>query len=90
MAENTYALINNGVVQQLLATDQDISTLFAPGLNWVAVANPAGVMPGYLYDGTNFSAPTPPSAATSGVTLAQLQAQLAALQTAIAAFAPVH
>ncbi len=90
MTEQTYALINNGVVQQLLTTDQNISTLFAPGLEWVLMANPAGVVPGYLYDGTNFTAPTPPTVTVASVSLAELQAQLASIQVAIAALSAAH
>lgn len=87
MGEHTYALITNGVVQQLLTTEQDISALFAPGLRWVLVANPTGSCPGCLYDGTNFTAPIPPNASASTVTLAELQEEIVTLQRAIAAFA---
>ena len=90
MAEQTYALIVNGVVQQLLSTDQDIANLFAAGLQWVPVANPAGVAAGDLFDGTNFTAPAAPVAPAPVVTLADLEAQLASLQTAIAALSAGH
>lgn len=85
MTAQTYALINNGVVQQVLTTDQDISTLFAPGLQWVPVSSATVASPGYLYDGSNFTAPAPLAAAATTPTLATLQAQLAALQAALSA-----
>ena len=90
MTERTYALIASGVVQQLLVTNEDISTMFAPGLRWVLIADPAGVSPGYHFDGTNFTAAVPPAAPASIVSLAQLQAEVAALQGAIAALMATH
>ena len=88
MKEQSYALIRNGVVQQLLTTDQDIASMFAPGLQWVQVADPGSVSPGDLYNGTSFTAPAPLAAPAGGMTLAALQAELATLQRAVAALSP--
>jgi len=87
MAEQTYALIDNGVVQQLLTTDQDISTMFAPGLRWVAVEASPGIVPGSRYDGANFLPAVIPAAPAIGMSLSDVQADLARLQNALTALA---
>jgi hypothetical protein len=92
MTAQIYALIKDGVVQQVLSTEQDISKMFAAGLRWVAVGS-HDVAPGYHYDGSNFVAPEPPEApvgAAVGGGLAELQAQVAALHGAVSALSVNH
>jgi hypothetical protein len=80
----TFARIQNGAVAELFATDADIGQLFAPALLWVDVTDLPGVVQGWLYDGSVFTAP-PPVSAPPAPSLADLQAQLQALAAQIAA-----
>jgi hypothetical protein len=84
MATKTFARIQDGAVAELFATDADISQLFAPALVWVDVTEIPGVVQGWLYDGSAFTAP-PPVAAPPAPSLADLEAQLQALAAQIAA-----
>lgn len=87
MIDKTYALINKGIVQQVLSTEGDISTMFAPGLKWVPVAAGTDVAPGFVYDGAKFSAAVPPSGADPVMSVAAVESQLAILQGAVARIA---
>ncbi len=82
----TYARIQDGRVAELLKTDGDIANMFNPGLVWVDVSAHSEVGAGWLFDGTNFRAPSPPPPPHAAVaTIADLQAQLAAVSAQIAA-----
>ena len=85
MKQQSYALICQGVVQQLLTTDADLTTMFAPGLHWIAITGTEGVTPGYLYDGSGFAAPTLASISTPSLSLAEIEAELVKLHGAVAA-----
>ncbi len=87
MSEANYVLVRDGVVQQLLSTEQEISKMFAPGMQWIKVATPDGVAPGDLYDGTKFTAAAPPSSSVPRVTLFDLQAELERLRKLVDMFA---
>lgn len=52
-----YALIEEGVVKELLETDQDISTMFHPSVVWIEAGET--VQCGYVYSGEVFSKPIP-------------------------------
>jgi len=80
----TFARIQDGLVAELFATDADITELFVPALVWVDVTEVPGVVQGWLYDGSAFTAP-PPVPAPPPPSLADLQAQLQALAAQIAA-----
>jgi hypothetical protein len=84
MTVTSYARIENGIVAELFNTSQPIDGMFCPELTWVPVPAGAGVVPGWVYDGTSFAAPSP-QAQTSAMppTIAELQAQLSALATQI-------
>jgi hypothetical protein len=90
MSETTFALVSNGVVQQLLTTGEDISKMFAPGLQWIKVSDPKGAVPGYRYDGVHFTAPTLPDASAPRVSLDELRGDLRKLEAAFAAFEAEH
>lgn len=52
-----YALIEEGVVKELLETDQDITTMFHPSVIWIEADET--VQCGYVYSDGGFSKPTP-------------------------------
>ena len=70
----TMARIDNGIVAEILSADP--FPPFHPSLVWVDCSTVAGVQEGWTYDGTNFAAPSGPSAAQQ---IATLQAQIDAL-----------
>lgn len=69
----TYAHIENGMVVEIFESDQEISVLFNAAMEWVDVT---GISPspvaGWLYDGSDFTAPTP----TPAITLTDIQSGL--------------
>ena len=81
----TYARIQDGLVAELLQTDDDITSLFNPALAWVEVSSQSDIAEGWHFDGTNFTPPSPPPPAAPGPTIAELQTQLAALSAQLAA-----
>lgn len=84
MTVTSHARIENGIVAEIFATSRPIDGMFCPELTWVPVPAGAAVAPGWAYDGTSFTAPTPPVQTPSmPLTLAELQAQLSALATQI-------
>ncbi len=86
---NTYARIHNGVVAELLTTTADPTTLFNPALVWEPVTSSA-VAVGWLCATGVFSTPPAPSLPVlTTPSLAQLQAELAALTVKIAALSAV-
>ena len=56
-----YARIESGVVMEIFTppTGKTIHDCFAVGLSWVTA--PDGVGQGWLWDGANFTAPSPPA-----------------------------
>ena len=81
----TYARIQDGLIAELLQTDDDITSLFNPALSWVEVSSQPDIAEGWHFDGTNFTPPSPPPPAAPGPTIAELQTQLAALSAQLAA-----
>ncbi len=51
----TYARIQDGLVVELLETDNDIAKMFHPDLIWVECG--AGTQQGWIYDGADFRRP---------------------------------
>lgn len=84
----TYARISQGRVVELLTTSQDVSLLFHPSLQWVEVTNHPPLVGWAQQQDGSFSAPTQPPASLQPPTLAELEAQLAALAAQIAALLP--
>jgi hypothetical protein len=81
----TYARIQAEHVAELLSTNQDITAMFHRDIPWVEVTSVNGVAVGWKYDGQHFLPPTAPESTASPVTLLELQAQLAALSSQLAA-----
>jgi hypothetical protein len=86
----TYARILNGVVVELFTTAAAIGTLFNPAIIWVDVTGNTTVQIGWVQQsGGGFVAPptatVPTGAAVAVVSLANLQAQLSALQAELTA-----
>jgi len=56
---NTYAIVESGVVNNVVLWDGDTATWQPPaGAQAVLLSSPAQAMIGYIYTGTNFSAPS--------------------------------
>jgi hypothetical protein len=85
MLMKTYARIQDGSVAELLTTSGNIADMFNPGLIWVDVSAHPKVAGGWQFDGTNFTPPASPPPGTTVPTIAQLQAQLAAISAELAA-----
>jgi hypothetical protein len=83
----TYARIQAEHVAELFVTDQDITAMFHRDIPWVDVTSVNGIAVGWKYDGQHFSPPTDSEPTASPVTLLELQAQLAALSSQLAALA---
>jgi hypothetical protein len=81
----TYARIQNGIVAELLRTDGDITRMFNPALVWVDVSSRTDLAEGWHFDGTQFTRPAEQQPAARVPSVAELQAQLAALSAQIAA-----
>lgn len=79
-----FSRIENGVVAELFSTHARMSDLFHPSLNWVEVTSGQPVCVGWLYADGNFF-PPPASPPAPPPTLAELQAQVAALTAQLAA-----
>jgi hypothetical protein len=80
----TYARVVNGVVMELFSTAANIATLFPASIVWVDVTNVSGVQVGWVQQpGGGFAAPAAQTPTVPVVTLASVQAQLAALQTEV-------
>lgn len=78
-----YARISDDRVAEIFSTDQDISTLFNAALVWVDVTG-KHVAVGWTWDGHSFAAPALPPPNLPSPTLADLQAQIAALSAQVA------
>lgn len=81
----TYARIQGGCVAELLKTDGDITAMFNPALVWIDISAQPSVAEGWQFDGTTFTPPVIVSPTPPVVTLAELQAQIAALSAQLAA-----
>jgi hypothetical protein len=84
MTMKTYARILDGRVAELLATDQDIATMFNPALQWVDASAIVGIAEGWQFDGSNFTSPPAPPPPPATPTLAELQAQITLLTAQLA------
>jgi hypothetical protein len=82
-----YARIQDGCVAELLKTDGEIANMFHRELIWVDVSANPEVAAGWRFDGMNVTPPSPrPSLSGAvGPTIADLQAQLAAIGAQLAA-----
>jgi hypothetical protein len=83
----TYARIQDARVAELFATDGDITSMFNPALVWVDISSRPDIVEGWTYDGAAFAPPPAPPPTASGPTIAQLQAQIAALSAQLATLA---
>jgi hypothetical protein len=83
----TYARIQDGIVAELLKTASDITKMFSPSLVWVDVTSQTQIKEGWHFDGKEFAPPPAASVSTQAPTLSELQAQVSALQTKLAALA---
>ncbi len=83
----TYARIQDGRIAELLQTDGDITAMFNPALVWIDVTSQPNVAEGWEFDGSSFAAPAPVTPPPPLVTIAELQAQIAALSAQLAALA---
>jgi hypothetical protein len=81
----TYARIRSGLVVELLKTDGDITSMFNPELVWVEVSSQPNIAEGWHFDGESFLPPTAPPPMPPAPTVAELQAQIAALGAQLAA-----
>ena len=81
---NRYARIQDGVVAELFATADDITTLFNPALVWVPWPEGITIAEGWLYENGTFTPPAPVSSPPEP-SLAELQAQLQALEARVSA-----
>jgi hypothetical protein len=81
-----FARIQDGIVAELLQSDDALTGRFHPALVWVEVTG-LPVQAGWLEGSGGFTPPPPPPPATPP-SLAALQTQLAALAAQIAALTP--
>ena len=85
-----YARVEQGVVRELLETEQQIEELYHPDLLWVDVADMQGVYPGWVVGDAGFA---PPEAevvvsATQVVDVAELARRIGELQEQIRMLVP--
>ncbi len=80
----TYARVQDGLIAELLKTDGDITSMFNPSLAWVDVSSHPDVTEGWSFDGKDFTPPPAPPPAPSAPTIAELQAQVAAISAQLA------
>jgi hypothetical protein len=83
----TYARIQDGVVAELLKTDADVTSLFAPGLAWVDVSAQPEVRESWRLDGKTFAPPPELPATVSAPSVAELRARLAVIDARLAELA---
>jgi len=57
MSARTYARMQDGVVAEMLTTQNDISEMFVPSLTWIDVSSTPEVEAGWSFDGARFAAP---------------------------------
>lgn len=69
-----YARVEQGVVRELVETDQPIEDLYHPDLFWVDARDMPGVCPGWIVTRDGFSPPEPEkvAAATPTIDIAEL------------------
>lgn len=80
----TYARVVDGVVVELFSTAQPMAQLFHPALNWVPVGGQK-VAVGFVQQGGGFVPPPAAPALPHVPSLAELQAEIAALAAKVAA-----
>jgi len=81
----TYARIQDGMVAELLRTDGDITKMFNAALVWMDVSSQPDVAEGWRVAGENFAPPVVALPLAPAPTIADLQAQVAALAAQLAA-----
>ena len=87
----TFARLQDGLVAELVTTEQPIHTLFHPGMVWLDVSGEPAVTTGWLSDGRTVSRPAaaevmPAPTRDPSAELADIRSALAALQARVAAF----
>jgi hypothetical protein len=75
----TYARVQDGMVAELLRTDGDITNMFNAALVWLDVSSQPDIADGWNFDGESFTPPVISSPTASLPTIAELRAQIAAL-----------
>ena len=85
---HNYARVQDGVVQEILATDQPVENLFHPDLIWVRLSDGSPAAPGWRYDGTDFSEPPAVQNIAEAPSLHSVMAALANVQEQLAAMRP--
>lgn len=85
-----YARVEQGVVRELVETDQRIEELYHPDLLWVDVQGLSGVCPGWIVGHEGLAPPEPETilAATPTVDVAELARRVNELQEQIRMLAP--
>ncbi len=80
-----YARVEQGVVRELVETDQRIEELYHPDLLWVNVQGLSGVCPGWIARREGFAPPEPEAilAATPAVDITDLSRRVNELQEQI-------
>ena len=85
-----YARVEQGVVRELVETDQPIESLYHPGLFWMDVWGVPGVCPGWIRTQEGFLPPEPEKVAAAKPTIgiAELVSRLNELRKDIQALNP--
>lgn len=89
----TYARLADGVVYELLTTDGDITEMFPPGMEWIALGEEdSDVAQGWVYDAATqtFSAPVPPVPTPENIISTNTSTKTFLLALATVAIAPLQ
>lgn len=89
----TYARLADGVVYELLTTDGDITEMFPPGMEWIALGErDSDVAQGWVYDAATevFSAPVPPVPTPENIISTNTATKTFLLALATVAIAPLQ
>ena len=87
----TFARLQDGLVAELVTTEQPIHMLFHPDIIWLDVSGEPAVTTGWLSDGRTVSRPAVPEAVSTpsmdpAAELADIRCALALLQARVDAF----
>jgi len=89
----TYARLADGVVYELLTTDGDITEMFPPGMEWIALGEAdSDVAQGWIYDAATeaFTAPVPPVPTPENIVSTNTATKTFLLALATVAIAPLQ